>query len=113
MSFPMGASRYPGRPAQRLSIYLGVRDRVGHRSLAVEILKRARRVGVAGATVFEGEEGFGVSGSLHREHVVSDDRPVVIVIVDESGAITSLLEELGPILEGVTVTIDDLEILEI
>jgi PII-like signaling protein len=113
MSVSLDDSTFPGRPAQRFTIYLGVRDRVRHRSLEVEILKRARRVGVAGATVFEGIEGYGASGLLHREHAVTDDRPVVIVVVDAAQAIASLIEELGAMLDGVTMTIDDVEILEL
>jgi hypothetical protein len=54
-----------GRPdrltttAVRLTAYLGESNRVGGRSVASEIVQRARQAGLAGATVVRGLEGFG------------------------------------------------------
>lgn len=103
----------PGRPAQRATLHISVRDHRGGRSLEVEVLKRAREAKVAGATVFEGHQGFGRSGAVHREHLLSDDRPLAVVIVDRPERIDAFLQAARPLLEGVTVTIEDVEILEL
>lgn len=110
---PIAQPRFPARPARRLTIFLGVRDRHRHGSLEMELLKRARKAKLAGATVFEGELGFGSAGHLHREHLVSDDRPLAIVVVDAPERIDAFVAELGTTARGVVITIEDVEIIEI
>ena len=105
-------SHFPGRPAKRLTLLMSVHDHVRHTSLQMEVLKRARKAKLAGATVFEGVEGFGTSGRVHREHVISDDRPLAIVLVDRPERIDAFLESIGPLLDGVAVTVDDVEMLD-
>ena len=105
-------SHFPGQPAKRLTLLISVRDHVRHASLQMEVLKRARKAKLAGATVFEGVEGFGTSGRVHREHVISDDRPLAIVIIDHPERIDAFLEEIAPILDDVVVTVDVVEVLD-
>lgn len=111
------SARAPFRrsPATRLTVRLSVHDRNRHTGLQVELLRRARQAGVAGATVWEGDEGFGSSGRLHRAHLTSDDRPLALVIVDRPEVIEALLVELEPVLErtAATVTIEDVEVVEL
>jgi PII-like signaling protein len=42
---------------KRLTIFVGESDHHGHTPLAVEIVQRAHRAGLAGATVLRGVEG--------------------------------------------------------
>jgi len=44
---------------KRLTIFIGESDRHGHTPLATEIVQRAHKAGLAGASVFRGVEGFG------------------------------------------------------
>jgi|HubBroStandDraft_1064217.scaffolds.fasta_scaffold134734_2 PII-like signaling protein len=106
-------SRFPGRPAKRLTLLITVRDHVRHTSLERELLKRARKAGLAGLTVFEGTEGFGASGHVHREHLLSDDRPLALVIIDEPEKIDAFLEEVRPLLTDVVVTVTEVEVLDL
>jgi PII-like signaling protein len=106
-------SRFAGRPAKRLTVLMTVHDHVHRNSLEMELLKRARKAKLAGATVFEGDEGFGASGHVHREHLLSDDRPLAVVIIDEPEKIDRFLEEVGHLLTGIVVTIDEIEILDL
>jgi uncharacterized protein len=108
-----GQSAYPGRPAKRLMLRMSVHDHVRHRSLEMEILKHARRSKMAGATVFEGAEGFGRSGRVHEEHLLSDDRPLTIVMVDEPAKIDTFLEENSGLFEGVLAIVEEIEILDL
>lgn len=48
-------------PALRLTILIGDSDHWHHSPLSVEIVHRAHRQGLAGASVFHGVEGFGAS----------------------------------------------------
>lgn len=106
-------SRFPGRPVKRLTLFMSVQDRLGHNSLEMELLKRARKAELAGATVFEGDEGFGASGQLHREHLIADDRPLAVVFIDEPDKIDAFLHQVGPLLHDVVVTFDDIELLDL
>lgn len=106
-------SRFPGRPAKRLSLFMSVQDQVGHNSLEMELLKRARKAKLAGATVFEGDEGFGASGRVHREHLLTDDRPLEVVFIDEPDKIDAFLDEVGPLLHDVVVIVDEVELLDL
>lgn len=106
-------SRFAGRPARRLTIWLGVRDRYRHASLEVELMKRARKAKLMGATVFEGQLGFGTEGQVHREHVFSDDRPLSMVVVDTPDGIERFLNELPELARGIVATVEDVEIVEV
>jgi uncharacterized protein len=100
-------------PAKRLTILIGEQDRVGHHSLALEIVKRAHAAGMAGATVFRGVEGYGKSNHIHTTRILSlsDDLPVCIVIVDSASAIASFAEQLHELVEGGLVIVEDVEVL--
>ena len=78
---------------EMLTIFVGETDRHGHRPLYTEIVARARKAGLAGATVLRGAEGFGASAHLRKTHAfaLADESPVVIVIVDEPERIEAFL----------------------
>jgi PII-like signaling protein len=77
------------------------------------LLKRARRAKLAGATVFEGHEGYGASGHIHRSHVLSDDSPISVVFVDLPDRIEAFLNDVSDLLVDVLVTVDDIDVVEI
>lgn len=83
--------------AERLMIYLEGSDRTGGTPTYVEIVVRARKAGLGGATVLQGAEGFGASSRLHRQRGLSvvADIPVVVTIVDSASRIDSFLASLG------------------
>jgi uncharacterized protein len=100
-------------PAKRLTILIGEQDRVGHGSLATEIVKRAHAAGVAGVTVFRGVEGYGKSHHIHTTRILSlsDDLPVCIVMVDSAPAIEAIAEQLLELVEVGLVTVEDVDVL--
>lgn len=99
---------------QRLTIYIGESDRVGHHSLATEIVHRAHAAGLAGATVFRGVEGFGKSNHLHTTRMLSlsDDLPIAVVIIDRPGAIRAFLEDLDEVVSEGLITVEDVEVVK-
>ena len=98
---------------KRLTIFVGESDRHGHTPLATEIVQRAHRAGLAGATVFRGVEGYGASNHIHTTRILSlsDDLPVCIVIVDTAPAIEAFAGQLHELVEGGLVTVEDVEVL--
>lgn len=96
----------PSRSATSLMIYIEQTDHHGSLPAYVEIVERARKAGLAGATVLEGVEGFGASSTLHRQHVMSvvEDVPVIVVIVDADERISTFLSSLDDMdLQGVII----------
>jgi protein CrcB len=98
--------------AQRLTLYLDQTDRQRHVPLYVEIVDRARRTGLAGATVVQGTRGFGASTRVHHAHVlpVPQDVPVVVTIVDTAERIDAFIEEVRSLLTRVVVLREDVDI---
>ncbi|MGZ6972803.1 MAG: DUF190 domain-containing protein [Acidimicrobiia bacterium] len=93
-------------PGERLTIYIGETDQHHHRPLYTEIVERAHAASLAGATVVRGMEGFGASSHIHTTRILrlSEDLPVVIVIVDITERIDAFLPQLDELItEGLVV----------
>jgi len=97
---------------KRLTIFIGEADHHGHTPLATEIVQRAHRAGLAGATVFRGVEGYGASNHIHTNRLLSlsDDLPIAVVIVDSDERIQAFLPDLDELITGGLVIIDDVEV---
>ena len=80
-------------PALRLTIFVGESDVWHHRPLYTEIVHRAHKTGLAGASVIRGIEGYGASNRIHTTRLLSlsEDLPVAIIIVDHEAAIRDFL----------------------
>lgn len=81
--------------AYRLSVFIGDTDLYRHR-LYAKIVHRARKAGMAGASVFRGILGISVPNlPAARRWGISQNVPVVIVIVDVNiNAFLPALEEV-------------------
>jgi PII-like signaling protein len=99
-------------PAKRLTVYVGESDRHHHKPLYVEIVHRAHAAGLAGATVLRGIEGFGASRHVHTTRILSltEDLPVVVVLVDEAERIERFALELEELITEGLVVIDDVQV---
>jgi hypothetical protein len=71
-------------------------------------------MGLAGATVLRGIEGFGASSVVHTSRILrlSEDLPMVIEIVDSADKIDAFLEATESMVEGGLVTLERVEILK-
>jgi PII-like signaling protein len=99
-------------PGERLTIYIGETDQHHHRPLYTEIVERAQQAGLAGATVVRGMEGFGASSHIHTTRILrlSEDLPVVIVIVDIAERIDAFLPQLDELITEGLIVREDIEI---
>lgn len=99
-------------PARRLTIFIGEADRWHHKPLYTEIVHRAHRDGLAGASVLRGIEGFGASSLIHTARLLSmsDDLPVAIIIVDAAERIDDFLPQLDELITEGLVILDDVEV---
>ena len=99
-------------PAKRLTVYIGESDLHHHKPLYVEIVHRAHAAGLAGATVLRGIEGFGASRHVHTTRILSltEDLPVVVVLVDEAERIERFALELEELVTEGLVVLDDVQV---
>jgi PII-like signaling protein len=79
------------------SIHLRESDVWHHVPVYTEIVRRARKAGLAGATVLRGIAGFGKSGNIHRTSVLrlAGGLPVVVVLVEQEPQLNTFLGQLG------------------
>jgi uncharacterized protein len=70
-------------PGKLVRIYVGESDNWHGQALYNAIVERARKEGLAGATVTRGIEGFGASSRIHTASILrlSEDLPIKIEIV--------------------------------
>jgi PII-like signaling protein len=99
--------------ATRLTIFVGEDDQWHHKPLYNEIVHRAHQEGLAGATVLRGIEGFGATSRIHTTRLLSltEDLPVVIVIVDAEQKIRAFLPQLDELVSEGLVILDPVEVI--
>ena len=100
-----------------LRIFVGESDRCHGRPLYEAIVLKAREIGLAGATVWRGIEGFGATSRIHTTKVLrlSEDLPLLIEIVDTEEKVLAALPALDALMEaaggGGLVTLEKAEII--
>lgn len=102
-----------------LRIFLGEADKDQHKPLYEVLVLKARELGLAGATVLRGVQGFGADSRLiHTAKVLrlSEDLPIVVEIVDTEEKVRSFLPVVDELFEkvgcGSMVTIEKAEIIK-
>ena len=100
-----------------LRIFVGESDRCHGRPIYEAIVLKARELGLAGATVWRGIEGYGATSRIHTTKVLrlSEDLPIVIEIVDTEEKVLAALPDLDLLMEasggGGLVTLEKAEII--
>ena len=103
----------PSGPLRRLMVIVDENEVSQHQPVFMEIIRRARDAGLAGASAFRGVEGFGSSRALHTNRILAlaDDLPVMIVIIDSAANIDRFLPELSGLMVGGVIALDDVDVL--
>jgi len=103
----------PSQPAKLLRIHLSESDQYGGKPLYHAIVQKCRELGIAGATVFKGLQGFGESAEIHRSHLLTHDLPIVVTIVDSEQNIQRLLPAVEEIVDTGLIAMSDVEVVRI
>jgi PII-like signaling protein len=84
-----------------LRIFIGEADKLGHKPLYEALVFKARELGLAGATVLRGVEGFGAGSRIHTTKILrlSEDLPIIVEIVDTVEKIDKFIQAAGEMLE--------------
>ncbi|GFG83679.1 DUF190 domain-containing protein [Mycolicibacter algericus] len=98
--------------ALRLTVFVGESDTWHRKPLFSEIVHRARRAGLAGATVFRGVEGYGASSAIHTTRLLSlsEDLPVSVIVVDTEERIRAFLPQLDELVTEGLILLDEVEV---
>jgi PII-like signaling protein len=96
-----------------LRVFIGESDTFEHKPLYETIVQKVRELGLAGATVLRGVEGYGAHSVVHKAHLLemSTDLPMVIEIVDTEEKIKLLLPHLESMVQEGMVTMEYVVIL--
>jgi PII-like signaling protein len=102
----------PQTPAQRVQVFVGEADHLGHKPRYLAILEYLRREGAAGATVTRGVAGFGVHSRIHTASILdlSADLPMVVTWIDTAAEVERLLPNVLELAGSGIVTVDDVSV---
>lgn len=113
---PQIEAKYPMKINENgvlLRVFIGESDTFEHKPLYEAIVQKVRELGLGGATVLRGVEGFGAHSVVHKAHLLemSTDLPLVIEIVDTEDKIKLLLPHLEAMVKEGMVTMEYVVIL--
>ena len=99
--------------AYLLRIFIGESDKFDGRPLYEVIVEKARKKGMAGATVLRGCLGFGANSRIHTSKILrlSEDLPLVVEIVDTPDTVESFVSELGELIHEGLVTLEKVRVI--
>lgn len=110
---PRARREEPQGTALRLTVHLADGEQFHHRPVYAEIVQRAHRAGLAGASVLHGMEGFGLhTSAIHTSRLLdlADDLPLLVVIIDTPDRIRAFLPELREVSPFSLATLDRVEL---
>jgi PII-like signaling protein len=101
--------------AKMLRIHIGADDKWEGAPLYEAIVKRARQLDIAGATVYRGVMGYGAHKRLHKHKsfALSQDDPMMVAVVDTEEKVDKLLAAVdGMVTGGCLIAISDVTVVK-
>jgi len=98
--------------ARMLRIHFGEADKWQSKPLYEAIVAKCMELGMAGATVYRGIEGYGASTLIHKAHRLwSSDRPIMVSVVDTEQNISKLLPVLEEMVNEGLIAMSEVEVI--
>ncbi len=99
--------------ARMLRIYFGEADRWQGKPLQEAIFEKCKELGIAGATVYRGIEGYGTSTRIHHASLwgLSKDAPIMVSVIDTEEQIGKLLPHLDAMVQEGLVASSRVEVI--
>lgn len=100
------------RAAARLTVLLGEDDHWKRRPRYHEIVRRARDAGLAGASVWRGMEGYGVSSRIHTTRLLdlAENLPVMVMIIDDAERLREFVSGNAELFDIGTVALSPVQV---
>ena len=97
-----------------IRIFIGESDRYKDMLLYEAIIKEARKLNIAGATVTRGIMGFGATSRIHTSKIMrlSEDMPIIIEIVDAEEKISNLMPFLDEHVKEGLITMENVRVIK-
>jgi len=94
-----------------LRIHFGEADRWHGKPLHEAIVAKCIELGMAGATVYRGIEGYGASTRIHHSNhwTFSKDAPIMLTVIDREEQIEKLIPHLDAMVQEGLVAISRVE----
>ncbi|MFC5862238.1 DUF190 domain-containing protein [Acidicapsa dinghuensis] len=97
--------------ARMLRIHFGEGDKWQNKPLYEAIIAKCQELGLAGAIVYKGIEGYGSSARIRHARALSRDAPIMLSIIDRDEQIKKLLPHLDAMVEEGLIAISDVEVI--
>jgi PII-like signaling protein len=94
-------------PAKLLEIHCAEQDRWEGKPLYEAIVAECRSLGIAGATVLRGVEGYGETSAIHHKHLLHKDAPITVLVVDEAEKVQALALAVERMMDAAVMTVCD------
>jgi PII-like signaling protein len=94
-------------PAKIVRVHLSSDDRLGGRPLYEAIVDQCRHLGIAGATVLAGVQGFGESAEVLRANIFGGVQPITVTIIDTEENTNRLLPTLREMVPSGLIAVSD------
>lgn len=109
----MAMKMQPGK-CKLLKIYVGELQRYEGKSLYHAIILKLRELGVVGATVSRGVEGYGVDKLIKKAGILdlSADLPMIIEVVDNEEKISAVLPVIAPMVSKGLIYVVDVDVIK-
>lgn len=98
--------------AKLMTIYIGEAMQWKGKSLYHALVLKLKELGIAGATVIRGLEGYGEANRLRTARLLdlSADLPVIVMVVERAEKIEQVLPEIRPMVAQGLITLADVQI---
>jgi PII-like signaling protein len=113
MSNTMSNAAPASSAGRLLRIHISEGDTYKGKPLYEAIVAKCREMGIAGATVFPGLEGYGESAEMHKAHIVRNDRPLVITIVDSAERLAALTPVVEAMMDTGMTAMSDVQMIRV
>ena len=99
--------------ARMLRIHFGEGDKWQGKPLHEAIVSKCMELGMAGATVYRGIEGYGASTRIHHSShwKFSKDAPIMLTVIDKEEQIEKLIPHLDAMVEEGLVAMSRVEVI--
>lgn len=97
--------------ARMLRIHFGEGDKWQNKPLHEAIVAKCKELGMAGAIVYKGIEGYGSSARIRHARALSRDAPIMLSIIDKDEQVQKLLPHLDVMVEEGLIAISNVEVI--
>lgn len=97
--------------ARMLRIHFGEGDKWQGKPLYEAIVAKCRELGMAGAIVYRGIEGYGSSSRIRHARTLSRDAPIMLSIIDSEEQVSKLIPHLDAMVEEGLIAMSHVEVI--